>query len=197
MNIPRTKYLRAEEVYLHDKLLDSFILWMIPHWVKPNFFTIVRLILVPVVVYVNYMHWYRIGIPLFLFAAFTDAIDGSLARTRNQITNFGKLMDPVADKLLIGSMMVLLVMRYIDYYIGLVVIALEIIFMITATVVRALGKTPQSNLWGKLKMVLQCIAVFIVLLGLSLENAWMFAAASWIFGAAIIFAVISLFFHGI
>ncbi len=197
MNAPRTHYMHAEEIYLHDKLLDKLILWMIPHWVKPNFFTLLRLVLVPLVVYVNYLHWYRIGIPLFLFAAFTDAIDGSLARTRNQITDFGKMMDPVADKLLIGSMVVLLVMRYINYYVGLMVIALEIIFMITATVVRALGKVPQANLWGKIKMLLQCVAVCVVLLGLSLESVWLFAAASWIFGAAIIFAIISLFFHGI
>lgn len=192
-----TRYQAATEIFLHDRILDTVFLWAIPRWMKPNFFTLFRLVLVPVVVYVNYMHWYRLGIPLFLFAAFTDALDGSLARTRGQITDFGKMMDPVADKLLIGSMVVLLVMRYINYYVGLVVIGVEILFMISATVVRALGKVPQANLWGKIKMVLQCVAVFVVLLGLSLENPWLFAVASWIFGAAIIFAVVSLFYHGI
>ncbi len=140
---------------------------------------------------------YHIGIPLFLFAAFTDAVDGSLARTRNQITDFGKLFDPLADKLLIGSMVVVLVLRNLQPVIGIAVLVTEVIFILSASIIRILGRVPQANIWGKIKMFLECLAVCVILLGLTFQNTFMFAAASWIFGAAIIFAFISLFFHGI
>ncbi|MCX6780727.1 MAG: CDP-alcohol phosphatidyltransferase family protein [Candidatus Magasanikbacteria bacterium] len=182
---------------MHDKILNKTILWMIPHWVHPNAVTLLRLILIPFVVYVNYIGMYRIGMPLFLFAAFTDAVDGSLARTRGQITNFGKLFDPLADKLLIGSMIVLFMFRYLDHRLAYAVLSVELLFIILATARRVAGHVGQANLWGKLKMLFQCIAVCLILLGLAGGDLIYFAAASWIFGAAIVLAIVSLFFHGI
>ncbi len=185
------------EVFLHDRILDKALLWMIPRWVTPNSITWLRFFLVPFVVYINYRGNYAVGVPLFLFAAFTDAVDGSLARTRDQITNFGKLFDPFADKLLIGSMVVLLVFKYLSQKIGYIVVGLEILFIVVGTVQWLLGKVSQANLWGKIKMLLQVLAVCLILLGLTFGYPILFACATWIFGAAIIFACISLFFHGI
>lgn len=187
----------AADVFLHDRILDKFVLWMIPRSVRPNYITILRIILTPLVVWFNYRGEYHIGIPLFLCAAFTDALDGSLARTRDQITDLGKLLDPFADKLLIGSMVVLLVFRYLPHWIGWSVIGIEIVFVILATAWRIAGKVGQANAWGKIKMILQVIGVFLILLGLTIGNQFLFAAAAWLFGAAIIFAVLSLFFHGV
>lgn len=186
-----------QDVYLHDRILDKLILWMIPRWITPNSVTWVRVILTPLVIYVNFINNYSIGIPLFIFAAFTDAIDGSLARTRDQITPFGKMFDPFADKLLIGSMLVLLLFRNIDFRVALAVISVEVVFIIWAAVRLVMGRISQANLWGKIKMVLQVVAVCLILLGLTFGNSWLFAAATWIFGAAVVFAIISLFFHGI
>lgn len=186
-----------QEIYLHDRILDKVMLWMIPRWILPNHITLLRLILIPFVVYVNYIGNYHIGIPLFLFAAFTDAVDGSLARTRNQITNFGKMFDPLADKLLIGSMVILLLFQNFDPRLGYAVIGVEFVFIIFASVRRITGHVGQANVWGKIKMLLQCLAVFLILLGLTFGNTVLFAVASWIFGAAIVFAIVSLFFHGI
>lgn len=186
-----------QEAYLHDRILDTLILWMIPRWVTPNSVTWARVILTPFVLYVNYIQNFSLGIPLFLFAAFTDAVDGSLARTRGQITNFGKLFDPFADKLLIGSMLVLLLFQNVDRRVAFLVIGVEIIFIVLATTRAITGHVGQANVWGKIKMVLQVIAVCLILIGLTVSNPILFAIATWFFGAALIFAVISLFFHGI
>lgn len=188
---------QTSEIYLHDRILDRTILWIIPRWVYPNYITLVRLILTPFVVYVNYVGNYQLGIPLFLFAAFTDAIDGSLARTRGQITDLGKMIDPLADKLLIGSMVVLLLFQNFDARLAYAVLGIEAIFIVLASVRRITGHVGQANVWGKIKMMLQCAAVFLILLGLTFGNTLLFAIASWIFGAAIVFALISLFYHGI
>jgi CDP-diacylglycerol--glycerol-3-phosphate 3-phosphatidyltransferase len=186
-----------QEAYLHDRILDKLILWMIPMWVTPNSVTWLRIILTPIVLYVNYIQNFSVGIPLFLFTAFTDAIDGSLARTRGQITNFGKMFDPLADKLLIGSMLVLLLFQNVDRRVALLVVGIEIIFIVLATVRVVTGHVGQANVWGKIKMVLQVFAVFLILIGLTFSNPFLFAIATWVFGAAVVFAIISLFFHGI
>lgn len=170
---------------------------MIPRWVTPNSVTWLRVILTPFVIYVNYMQNFSLGIPLFLFTAFTDAVDGSLARTRGQITNFGKMFDPFADKLLIGSMLVLLLFQNVDVRIAYAVIILEIIFIVFASVRAIAGHVGQANIWGKIKMVLQVIAVFLILIGLTFNSALLLSIATGVFGAAIVFAIISLFFHGL
>ncbi len=185
------------EIFLHDRILDKLFLWMIPQWISPNSITIVRIILTPFVVFLNYHQMFSWGIPLFLFAAFTDAVDGSLARTRGQITNFGKLFDPLADKLLVGSMVVVLVFKYLNPLIGYIVIISEIIFIVFGVVQRIRGKILQANNWGKTKMVLQVIAVSLVLFGLTLGNQLWLITAGWVFGASFMFALVSLFFHGI
>lgn len=166
-------------------------------WVTPNSVTWIRIILTPFVLYVNYIQNFSIGIPLFLFTAFTDAIDGSLARTRGQVTNFGKMFDPFADKLLIGSMLVLLLFQNVNRHIAFLVIGVEIVFIVLGAFRAITGHVGQANVWGKIKMVLQVFAVFLILIGLTFSNPFLFAIATWIFGAAVVFAVISLFFHGI
>lgn len=184
-------------IYFHDRILDKLILWMIPQWVLPNSITWLRVFLTPFVIYVTYRGWYSIGIPLFIFTAFTDAVDGSLARTRNQITDFGKLFDPFADKFLVGSMVVLLVFKHLNPIIGYIIIGVELIFIIFGLARRSHGRIEQANVWGKIKMFLQVVAVCAILIGLALGSALWLTIATWVFGAAIIFALISLFFHGV
>jgi CDP-diacylglycerol---glycerol-3-phosphate 3-phosphatidyltransferase len=185
------------ETYLHDRILDKLLLWAIPRRVTPNSVTWIRVILTPLVVYVNQVGNFRVGIPLFLFVAFTDAIDGSLARTRNQVTNFGKLFDPVADKLLIGSMIVVLLIQNVDIRLAYAVIGIEVVTIVVAGVRWISGYVSQANRYGKIKMVLQIIAVCLILIGLTSGNQFLFGLASWIFGAATLFAIVSLFFHGV
>lgn len=188
----------AAVVHPHDHFLHRLILRWLPRTITPNWVTFGRVVLVPITFFLIHAENYVFGIPLFMFAAFTDAIDGSLARTRGQITPFGILFDPLADKLLIGSMVLLLVFRYFSWWLGVAILGLEIVIMASALVAKWKFETVRmANRWGKIKMVLQVIAVFLTLLALLLNFPYLLTAAAWLFGLAIGFAVVSLFAHGV
>ena len=84
-----THYLSAEEVYPTDRFIDALILWCIPEWITPNHITLFRIIATVPTVLLLVWGYYTVAVPLFLFVASTDAIDGALARTRNKITEWG------------------------------------------------------------------------------------------------------------
>lgn len=191
-------YLPALQVHPHDRFVDRFFLRFLPDNVTPNRLTVLRIILTPIVFLFVLFGFYRLGAIFFLIAALTDVLDGSLARTRNQITSFGILFDPLADKFLIGSMVLLLVFRYFNFWLGVALLGIEIIFITSALVYRKKFETPRmANLWGKIKMFLQVVATFLVLLALVFEVPYFFTAAFWLFGLAVGFAIVSLFTHGI
>ncbi len=191
-------FLPADKLNIHDKIIDRVFLKLLPSYINPNHITLIRVLLTPFVFWLIFNHYYHLGIVTFLLAALTDVLDGSLARTRNQITKFGVLFDPLADKLLIGSMVLLLVFRYLHPWLAVTVIGMEIFFIIGALVASVKFKTVRmANLWGKIKMILQVMAVFIILLGLVFDNTIFFTFASWLFGLVIGFAILSLFTYGI
>lgn len=185
------------KLYFYDTFIDKLVLWMIPRTIYPNHITWLRIILTPLVVYVNFTGNYVVGIPLFLFAAFTDTVDGSLARTRSQITNFGKLFDPFADKLLIGSMTIVLVFQHLNVWVAATVLLIELILVSFGLKRGIKGRIEQANIWGKIKMILQVAAVALILFGIMLSSQLLFSIAMWTFGAAIIFGVISLVKHSL
>ena len=191
-------FLPADKINLHDRFLARTFLKLLPKSITPNQITIFRLLVTPLVFWLIYQENYLVGIVTFLLAAFTDALDGSLARTQNKITKFGMLFDPLADKILIGSMVILLVFRFLNPWLGVAIIAIEIIFVISAFIFKySLKKTPTANIWGKIKMVLQVIAVFLILLGLLLDYPLLLTISSGVFGLVLGFALISLFSFGI
>ena len=78
----------------------------------PNLLTISRIVVIPVIFLTIYIHsawWYLIGGSLFIIAAITDYLDGYLARSRNELSAFGRLLDPIADKLLVVSALMIIV----------------------------------------------------------------------------------------
>jgi CDP-diacylglycerol--glycerol-3-phosphate 3-phosphatidyltransferase len=160
--------------------------------------TWIRVVLVPLVALLMFFRLYEITTIVFLLAAFTDALDGSLARTRNQVTKFGMLFDPFADKLLIGVMVLFLVFQNYDWKLGVAVIGVEIIIIVTALIADIKFNTIRAaNMWGKVKMIMQVLAVFLTLSALIWESPGLLSVAAWIFGVAVGFAVMSLFSHGI
>ncbi|MBD3311479.1 MAG: hypothetical protein GF349_03215 [Candidatus Magasanikbacteria bacterium] len=192
------RFMKAEEVHIHDKLLYKGLLQYFPESITPNKISIFRIIATPVVFLIIVFGSYKIGIVFFLLVASTDAIDGSLARTKNKITQFGKLIDPLADKFLVGSMVILLVFENFSFVLGVTILIIEIVFIFSALVAKYKFKTVRmANVWGKIKMILQVTAVFVTLLALLLEFPLLLTIAAWIFGIAIGFAIISLFAHGI
>ena len=183
----------ADKVFWHDKLLAATILKLIPHYVCPNHFTLFRLLASPVAAILMYWESYTWGLYIFLILALTDAIDGSLARTRNQITEWGKVYDPLADKILIGSMIFIIVLRYLDPWTAYFILIIEAVIIITAWKRKKEGKIVQANVWGKIKMILQVLGVVILLLSIVLNLEALAPFASGTLTLAIIFAIISLF----
>ena len=134
----------------------------------PNVLTVVRILLVPVLV-VALLEQSSGGDLLaaivFAVASATDAVDGYLARSRNSITTFGKLMDPIADKLLIIAALVALVsLGRLEAWIAMVIIAREF----AVTVLRVAAGTQQgvvipASQWGKLKTACQVVMVLVLI----------------------------------
>ncbi len=136
-----------------------------------NKLTIFRMILVPVMVAFAYIPLdgdvYKVAIPMiimdviFIIASITDKLDGYIARSRNQVTTFGKFLDPLADKILVLAAMVVLVEKAkIPAWIPIIVLAREFIvsgFRLIA--VEKGGLVIAASIWGKLKTVTQMIAL--------------------------------------
>jgi CDP-diacylglycerol--glycerol-3-phosphate 3-phosphatidyltransferase len=153
------------QLYPHDNLMKP-IIGLIPNWIKPNHFTIARMILTPVVLLLLFFENYNIGVPLFIITAFTDAIDGSLARLRNQITDWGSFYDPVADKLFIGSVILIILIQHVNPLLGYIIIILECLMIAGGWYKRRHGSHVQANVWGKIKMLLQFCGVCFLLIAL-------------------------------
>lgn len=181
----------------HDRLLAKSLLPLIPSWVEPNHITIVRFFLTPAVVAVTIWGQYLIALPFFLAVAFTDILDGSLARVRNRVTTWGKVFDPVADKLLIGSLVVVLVAKHLDVGLALLIVSLELLFMLIGLYKLQQGTPVQANRWGKIKMSLQVLGVTLLFVGLMTGFTGFYAVSERVLYVAIAFAVVSLFAAGI
>lgn len=136
-----------------------------------NKLTIFRIILVPILVIFAYLpidgDVYGISVPMiimdviFIIASVTDKLDGYIARSRNQITTFGKFLDPLADKILVLTAMIVLVEKLkLPAWIPVIVLAREFIvsgFRLVA--VEKGGIVIAASIWGKLKTVTQMIAI--------------------------------------
>jgi len=133
----------------------------------PNVLTLLRILLVPVLVVAlldQTQNGDLLAALVFAVASFTDAVDGYIARSRGAITNFGKLMDPVADKLLILAALIALVsLDRVAAWVAMVIIARE--FAVTATRMAATqqGLVIAANAWGKAKTVVQVACVFFLI----------------------------------
>ena len=145
----------------------------------PNKLTIFRMILVPIMVIIPFLgidgrflgipiEWLVIDI-IFVIASLTDKLDGYLARKNNQVTTFGKFLDPLADKILVLSAMVMLVeMGKIPAWIPIIVLAREFIVSgYRLVAVEKGGNVIAASKWGKLKTVTQMIAIILAFLDLN------------------------------
>jgi CDP-diacylglycerol--glycerol-3-phosphate 3-phosphatidyltransferase len=185
------------KLYFHDRILAATILRLIPLWVRPNQITIFRFLFTPVVFFLLYKGYLVWGFWAFLLAAFSDALDGSLARTRDQVTAWGKVYDPLADKILIASVIYVIVLQTIGFWTSVIIIGLEVIIIIAAWVRKIEGRVIQANWWGKIKMILQVLGVSVLLLAIIFNWTPLLFFASGALYLAIVFAVISLLTHGV
>lgn len=150
----------------------------------PNTLTLARIFLVPLLVVVLLTREAEVvvGVPkeilgaaIFGTAAFTDWLDGYLARRRRQVTQLGQLMDPLADKLLITAALVSLVqMGMAPAWMVAVILGRELAITVFRSVTYARGVTIPASPLGKAKMVTQVGAILLLILG---NRTWLFAAA--------------------
>lgn len=131
----------------------------------PNLITLARILLAPVFVLVLLQfpqagaHERWIAVALFVLASATDGVDGALARRRNQVTDLGKLLDPIADKVLIGGALITLsALGQVDWWITALILVREIGITIYRLVVIK-DRVIAASGGGKLKTVLQSVAV--------------------------------------
>ncbi len=143
-----------------------------------NKLTIFRIILVPIMVCIPFLGIKEeiLGIPLeyilidiiFIIASITDKLDGYIARSREQITTFGKFLDPLADKILVLTAMIMLVeMTKLPAWIPIIVLARE--FVVSGYRLIAVekgGKVVSASKWGKLKTVTQMTAIILAFIDL-------------------------------
>lgn len=186
-----------KKLFWHDYVLRHTIVPLVPQCVTPNSLTIFRFLATPFVLYFLLQEYYSVGVILFLVVAFTDALDGSLARLRNQITPWGSLYDPVADKLLISSLILFIVIKYVNPVFALIIILLELLIVIGAYRHRKQGGVVSANIFGKTKMFLQVMGVFILLVAVWSGFDLFIPVSVGTLSLAILFALISLFTYGI
>ncbi len=133
----------------------------------PNVLTLIRILLVPVLVVAlldETANGDLLAAIVFALASATDAMDGYLARTRNAITTFGKLMDPIADKLLIIAALVALVsLHRLAAWVAMVIIARELTVTVTRMQATQHGVVIAANWWGKAKTIVQVAAIFFII----------------------------------
>ena len=142
----------------------------------PNKLTVLRIILVPIMIIIPYLNiqaeiftipvaWIIIDL-IFIIASITDSLDGKLARKNNQITTFGKFLDPIADKILVLAAMVMLVeMAKLPAWIPIIVLFRE--FLVSGYRLIAAekqGKVIAASWWGKLKTTTQMTAIIMMFL---------------------------------
>ena len=139
----------------------------------PNSITISRILALPICVYALFKNggddttWRVIAWWLFFIVGMTDLLDGKLARSRNTVTEFGKLLDPIADKALIGSALISLsILDYLPWWVTIVILARELGITIFRLAVIKGGVIP-ANRGGKIKTTVQNFAAGFFILPLN------------------------------
>lgn len=167
----------------------------------PNKLTLLRILLIPVFLVVLLTNIIPdptikrlIAAAIFVIASLTDALDGHIARSQNLITNFGKFMDPLADKLLVSSALIAMI-GLSDSYVSMpswvVIIIIGREFMITGFRLLAVEQNIviAAGFWGKIKTITQMTMIIVVLL--NINNIFFIYLGYILIGLSVIFTIIS------
>ncbi len=162
----------------------------------PNKLTVFRVILIPFFIAVlmtncagEMSNW--IALAIFIIASLTDMLDGKIARKYNLVTNFGKFMDPLADKMLVCSALICLTaMGKIPAWMVIVIVARDFVISGFRLVAVEQGKVIAANYWGKFKTAAQMVMICLVVADITIGAVQMITEAfKWI---AVILTIISL-----
>jgi len=171
----------------------------------PNKITLARIFLVPVVMFFLLVRFNLgqfqfgqgvitvseiIAALIFILAAVTDGLDRYIARKRKLVTNLGKLLDPLADKLLISAALISLVeMQRLDAWVAIVIISREFAVTGLRMIAAAEGQVIAASPWGKLKTIVQIVAIVALMINNFPFSSFAFPFAGIITWAAVIITV--------
>ena len=164
-------------------------------WNLPNILTMLRIVLVPFFVWFLILDapglqaqngvWRWAAAFVFAVAIYTDKLDGDIARSRGLVTDFGKIADPIADKLLIGSALVMLsLLQELPWWVTILILVREWGITALRFFVIRYGVMPASR-GGKLKTVVQTVAIFLYILPLASFAPWLGVVAFVVMMAAL------------
>lgn len=140
----------------------------------PNKLTIARIIMIPFFLFFIYTNFWGsinniIAVSIFIIASITDLFDGKIARKKNLVTNFGKFMDPLADKLLVCSALIALVdLNKLSALVAIIIVAREFIISGFRLLASDNGVVIAASYWGKFKTTFQMIMIILLVLDLNL-----------------------------
>lgn len=168
-------------------------------WNLPNILTILRIVMVPFFVWFllldapglepQYGVWRWVAAATFAVAIYTDKLDGDIARSRGLVTDFGKIADPIADKLLTGSALVMLsLLQELPWWVTILILVREWGVTALRFFVIKYGVIPASR-GGKLKTVIQAVAIFLYILPLASIAPWLGVVAFVVMMAALAITV--------
>ncbi len=192
LDVPEAKVTYLTRATAIDRLMAKTFLRLLPASATPNRITKFRLITIPIIALLLGFDFYISGTILFLFSAFSDALDGALARTTRKVTTWGTFYDPVADKLLIGSVSVIIISKYIGSYMALGIILIELC-LVASAYYRYKGRVVPAKTIGKTKMILQCFGIIVLLFSVVFHMPVLLTVATYILYLAILFGLLSLF----
>lgn len=134
----------------------------------PNKLTIARMIISPiflaVIMWSSLPHRFLWAMLIFIAASVTDAVDGKLARKNNQVTNFGKLLDPIADKVLTtAALLAFMKLGLCNIWIVMIVLTREFAIASIRMIAASNGTVIPANIWGKLKTVSQMVFTILIM----------------------------------
>ncbi len=167
----------------------------------PNSLTLLRIFLVPILVVIlltKFEDRELWGVGVFLIAASTDFLDGYIARKRGQVTNLGKLLDPVADKLLVSAAFISLVEEGLaPAWMVVIIIGREFAVMGLRSIASAQRITIAASFWGKYKMISQVVAIVLLIIGdhpwgpYGVIGNWAQPLGRFVLGLVVVLAVLS------
>ena len=140
----------------------------------PNKLTLLRICLIPVFVIVmlsQMNNFFLISCIIFILASITDFLDGRIARKHNLVTDFGKFMDPLADKLLVLSALICMIeYNLVAGWMVIIIVARELTVSILRAIAAAEGKVIAASGGGKLKTITQMLSIIVLLIGENFNN---------------------------
>ncbi len=187
------RILRMGKKSLKESIAELFV----DVWNVPNVLTMLRILLIPVFVVLHARGLSKWALAVFLLASFTDFLDGYLARKNNQITAFGKLMDPLADKVMVCTALLCQAIGGAIPWVAFgVVLGKELLMVLGGVVMLRRGVVVYSNMWGK---VAQCMFILALVMsffheefltwGVPLDSIVLWASVALTLVAMLIYAV--------